>query len=346
MPWALVAQGGYTPMIKITVDGVEVAGPFYSLLIKATIRDEAGQKSDQLTLDLDDRGNQIQKPRDKARIEVWLGYKETGLVKVGTYEMQSFSRKWDDNGQTVTIQASAADLKKQLKGAGRESFEDKTFGEIVETIAKRNGLTASVDPELAKTKIKYRARVDASDIDFLTTLGDEFDAVVKPMGTRLVATPRGKGKSAGGKDLAPIYIARSDTVSGELSPNSRAEYGKVRTSYIDQKTGKRVSETSETGLDGPTFSVRDPLPSKDLAKKKGEAEARRLTRNTADGHVVLSKGRPEAQAEADVILRDGFTSDEAGTYRADAIEHTFDDNGFRTKVEIKAKEDGSSSKKK
>ena len=80
------------------------------------MRDEAGQKSDQLTIDLDDRGNQIEKPRDKARIEVWLGYKETGLVKVGTYEMQSFTRKWGDEGETVTIQASAADLKKQLKG--------------------------------------------------------------------------------------------------------------------------------------------------------------------------------------------------------------------------------------
>lgn len=345
MPFALVGRDGFTPMIRITVDGQEVAGPFYSLLIKATVRDEAGQKSDQLTIDLDDPGNQIQKPREKARFEVWLGYKETGLVKVGTYEMQSFTRKWGDDGETVTIQASAADLKKQLKGSGREHFEDKTFGEIVETIAKRNGLTASVDPELAKTKIKYRARVDSSDIDFLTTMADEFDAVVKPMGSRLVATTRGKGKSAGGESLPPIEIAKADTSSGELAPDARAQYGKVRTSYIDQKTGKRVSETAETGLDGPTFTVRDPLPSSELAKKKGQAEARRLTRNTADGSVTLAKGRPEAQAEADVILGDGFPSDVAGAYRADAVEHTFDDNGFRTKIEIKAKEDGSSSKK-
>lgn len=287
-------------------------------------------------------------PREIAaalQVEVWLGFKETGLVKVGTYEMQSFSRKWGDDGDTVTIQANAADLKTQLKGGGREHFENTTIGEIAERIAKRNGLTASVDQELARTKIKYRARVDTSDIDFLTTLADEFDAVAKPMGTRLVVTPRGKGKSASGAGLAPIEIAKRDTCDGEMAPDSRAQYGKVRTSYIDQKTGKRVNETAETGLDGPTFTVRDPLPSSELAKKKGQAEARRLTRNTADGHVTLTFGRPEAQQEADVILGDGFPSDIAGDYRADSVEHTFDEKGFRTKVEIKAKEDGSSSKK-
>lgn len=345
MAWALVSQGGYTPMIRITVDGQEVAGPFYSLLIKATVRDEAGQKSDQLTIDLDDPGNIIERPRDKAVIEVWLGYKETGLVKVGTYELQSFERGWGDDGETVTIQANAADLRQKLKGTGREHFEGKTFGEIVERIAKRNGLTATVDPELAKTKIPYRAHVDGSDIDFLTTLGDEFDAVVKPMGKRLVAAPRGKAKAVSGEALTPIIIDKVDTSDGKISPDSRAQYGKVKTSYIDQKTGKRVTETSETGLDGPDFTVRDPLPSAELAKKKGQAEARRLTRNTAEGHVTLALGRPEAQAEADVILRNGFASDIAGTYRADSVEHTVDDKGFRTKIEIKAKEDGSSSKK-
>lgn len=346
MPFALVSRGGYTPMIMITVDGQEVAGAFYSRLIKAVERDEAGQKSDQLTIDLDDAGNQIAKPREKAKIDLWLGYKETGLVRRGSYELQTFTRKWDDNGDIVTIQASAADLKTKLKGAGREHFENTTLGEVFERVAKRNGMTASVDAELAKTEIKYRARVDASDIDFITTLADEFDAIAKPMGNRLVVTPRGKATSAGGKALAAIIIDKSDTSGGEISPDARAQYGKVQTSFIDQKTGKRVNETSDTGLDGPTFTVRDPLPSKDLAKKKGQAEARRLTRNTADGHVTLSRGRPEAQAEADVILRNGFASDVAGTYRADAVENTFDNNGFVTKIEIKAKEDGSSSKKK
>ncbi len=344
MPFALVSRGGFTPMVKVTVDGQEVAGGFYSRLIKLSTRDEGGQKSDQVTIELDDAGNQIARPRDKARIEVWLGFKETSLVKIGSYEMQSFERKGSyDAGETVTIQASAADLKRQLKGAGREAFEDKTIGDIVGAIAKRNGLTPAIDTELAKIKIKYRARIDTSDIDFLTTLGDEHDAVIKPMGTRLVAAPRGKAKSAGGEALAPIMIEKSDCKEWSFSPESRAQYGKVKTAYIDQKTGKRVSETAETGLQGPDFVVRDPLPNKEQAKKKSEAEARRLTRNTATGNFVM-QGRPEAQAEADVILGSSWPSDMQMTLRADAVEHELSDSGFTTKVEIKAKEDGSSSK--
>lgn len=345
MAFAMVSKGGFTPMVRVTVDGQEVAGGFYSRLIKLSTRDEAGQTSDQVTIELDDAGNMIARPRDKARIEVWLGYKETGLVKIGTFEMQSFERKGSVSaGETVTIQASAADLKKQLKGSGREAFEDKTFGDIVGAIAKRNGLTPAVDGELAKIKIPYRARIDASDIDFLTTLADEHDAVIKPMGTRLVAAPRGKAKSASGAGLAPIMIEKADCQDWSFSPDSRAQYGKVKTAYVDQKTGKRVVETAETGLEGPDFTVRDPLPNKEQAKKKSEAEARRLTRNTASGHFTI-KGRPEAQAEADVVLGSSWPSDMQMIIRADSVEHELSADGFLTKIEVKAKEDGSSSKK-
>lgn len=340
-----LSKGGFTPMIEIKIDGEEVAGEFYSVLIKATVRDEAGQKSDQLTLELDDRHNQIARPRDKAKIEVWLGYKETGIAEIGTYEMQTFSRKWDDGGETVTIQANAADLKTGLKGGGREHFEDTNVGDVISRIAKRNKLTPEIHTKLKSIPVEYLAHVDSSDIDFLTNLADALDAVIKPMGDKLVATPRGEASSASGKKLITIEIAKSDTVDGEITPNSRAQYGKVETSYIDQKTGKRVVEKSNTGLDGPTFTVREPLPSSDLAKKKGQAEAKRLTRNTAQGHVTLAQGRPEAKAEADVVLGDGFVDDVAGEYRADSVEHTFDNNGFRTKIELKAKEDGSTTKK-
>lgn len=340
-------QRGYTPAILITIDGRPVAGSFYSRLISATVRDEAGQTSDQLTIVLDDADNAIERPADKAKIEVWLGWAETGLVRIGTYELQSveFAGSFS-GGETMTIQASAADLKAKLKGVGREHFEDKTIGEIVTTIAGRNGMTAHVDSELASIKVKYKARVDTSEIDFLTAIADEHDAVVKPMGDRLVMTKRGSGKSASGKSLPVLRIEKSDCEEWKVSPEGRARYRKVKAGWIDQKTGKRQTEEAETGLDeGPDFTVRDPLPTQEQAKKKAQAEARRLTRNTGSGSFTMA-GLPEAQAEADVIAGGSFRDGIAGTWRADAVEHTFDEKGFRTTIEIKAKEDGSSSKAK
>lgn len=348
MPFDLATpQLGFTPRISVEVNGREVAAGFYGRLIKATIRDEGGQTSDQLTIELDDADNAIELPPEKATIEVWMGWKETGIVPIGTYEMQQPTLKGSTSaGELITIQASAADLKSKLKGKGREHFEEKTVKEIADAIAKRNGMTAVVDAELGKIKIPYRARVDSSEIDFLTTLADEHDAVVKPMGDKLVVTKRGSGKSAAGKALPPIKIEKSDCEEWEIAPEGRSQYGKAKASWIDQKTGKRKTEEAETGLKGPDFTVRDPLPTQELAKAKAQAEAKRLTRNTSSGHFSLALGRPDAQAEADVIAGPSFRDGIAGTHRADAVEHTFDENGFKTKVEIKAKEDGSSGKKK
>lgn len=81
-------------------------------------------------------------------------------------------------------------------------------------------------------------------------------------------------------------------------------------------------------------------------QKAAQAEAQRLTRNTGEGHFQLARGRFDAQAEADVIAGSSFRTGIAGTWRSDAVDQVFDDNGWTTKVEVKSKEDGSSGKKK
>jgi len=338
-------QQGFRPFIYITVNGNEVAGGFYSRLVSATARDEAGQTSDRITFTLDDADNAIELPPDKATIVVYGGWLDAERGLIGTYEMQSIELKGNvDEGEFVVIQASAADLKRKLKGVDREHFEEKTLGEIVEAIAKRNGMTARVDPDLAKVKISYRARIDTSEIDFLTTLADEHGGVVKPMGDKLVVSKRGKAKSTSGQSLS-ISIEKSDCKSWSIEPSGRAQYGKVKSAYIDQKTGKRSKVEAETGMDGPDFTLKNPLPNKEQAEKAAQAEAQRLTRNTGDGHFQLARGRFDAQAEADVIAGNSFRSGIAGTWRADAVEHVWDENGWLTKVEVKSKEDGSSGKK-
>ncbi|PZU93135.1 MAG: late control protein [Chelatococcus sp.] len=345
--WVLsTLQTGLRPGITITVNGKEVAAGFYGRLIKATIRDEAGQTSDQLTVELDDAGNAIELPPAKATIEVAGGWKDGEFGKLGTFELQSISLKGDaESGETMTLQASAADLKRKLKDVDREAFENKTVGEIVQAVAARNGMTARVDPELAKVTIPYRARIDTSEIDFLTTLADELGGVVKPMGSQLVVSKRGKAKAVSGQNLPPITIEKSDCSSWEINPEGRAQYGDIRASWIDQQTGKRRTTKAKTGLTGPTFTLRSPYPNEEQAQKAAEAEARRLTRNTGDGHFQLATGLFTAQAEADVIAGASFRTGIAGRWRSDAVEHEFGETGWHTRIEVKAQEDGSSAQK-
>ncbi len=332
-------MAGYTPRIEVTVDGQPVSGLFYSRLVSATFRDEPGQKTDSCTIRLDDARNEIALPRKGASLAAALGYLETGVLSVGTYKVQTVTLEGGEDGEFITIVAKAAELtKSKLKDEGRAAYEKKTFGQIVEALAKAAGLSAKVDPELAGIMFAYKARVDQSRIDFLTRLGDEVGAVIKPANGMLIAAKRGSSRSVSGKPVPAIMITRRDCESWRINPDGRQSYGAVVTGWIDQKTGKRRTERKETGREGPDFMVKDPLPDQPRAKKAGEAEAERLNRATGDGEFVLY-GRPAAQAEA-IVMASGFRSGIDGEWRASAVEHVFEERGFRTTIEVKSPESG------
>lgn len=333
---------GFTPAIQIIIDGKEVSGPFYSRLIKATIHDEAGQSSDMATFELDDARNELEIPREKARVEINHGYKETGLRPGGIYELQSIKIKGGKKGEMLVLQAKAADLRRALKGTVRQAYENTTYGDIARQLAKRSGLTAVVDPQLDKIPIPYELQHDQSDIDFLTRLSDEHDAILKPAGGKLVAVQRGSGKSATGQELSPLVIRKSECEEWEIEPNGRVEYGKVQGSYIDQKTGDRIDVDHDTGLSGPVLTLPDTYADKDRAKIAARAEGRRLNRNTGDGFFKFF-GRPEAMAEQ-TVMAEGFRPEINGKWRIQSVDHEFDESGYYTTVNIKAPESGRKSK--
>lgn len=327
---------GFAPAIQIIIDGQEVAGPFYSRLTKATIRDEAGQSSDMVTFELDDADNALEVPREKARIEVNAGYRETGLRPRGIFELQTPQFKGGDKGELLVLQGKAADLRRYLKGSNREYHENTTYGDIARKLAKRANLEAVIDPTL--DQIPVSEFQDQSDMDFLTRLSDEHDAVIKPAGGKLIAVRRGSGKTASGLDLPQLIIHKSDCVDWEIEPSGRVEYRKVTGAYIDQKTGQRIEENYDTGLSGPALILPDVYADKDKARMAAEAEGRRLNRNTGDGYFQMY-GRPEAMAEQTVVAT-GFRAEISGEWRSNSVEDEFSEKGYLTTVTIKATEKG------
>lgn len=325
---------GRTPVITISIDGREVAAGFYSRLTKVNMRDEAGQNADKITFELDDARNELLVPREKATITAAVGYRETGVYPRGPYEMQPLAMAGGGDGERLIIQGEAADLRRRFKGVKRRSWENKTFGEIARDIARDNDAQVVISDELAALKLPYTVQMDGSDIDFLTRLGDEHGAIVKPMGDRLVITERGSATSASGSELADIIISKSDCSGWHIEPNGRVEYGRVSVPWTDQKTGKRKIEEYETGLSGPELLLPEAQPDQDRAKRKAQAEGRRLSSDASNGHFIIP-GRPDAQAGARVIAR-GFRPEINGAWLAHAVEDTLDEGGYVTKIEVKA----------
>jgi phage protein D len=83
-------------------------------------------------------------------------------------------------------------------------------------------------------------RFGESDLHFVTQLARMHGATVTVKAGKLIVTPRGAGKSASGKPLPAITLARSDVGHSEVSLPDRASFGAVCTKVHDARTGKKI----------------------------------------------------------------------------------------------------------
>ncbi len=333
---------GFTPVILVS----GATSLFYSRLIKATLRDEEGQTSDTLTLELDDRGNAIPVPKKGTRLQVQLGYREAGLADKGMFEVHGTEIKGAaGEGEVVIVQAKGTSLSasRRLKETGSETFEEgRTLKEIAETIAGRNGLTVRIDGTLGGVSYsdgEYRHQ--QSDLDFLARLVERANGILKISGDILAIAERGSGRNAAGKALPPVLIFKGDCKDWSFSPGDRPTYGKVSGSWIDQKTGRKRLETRETGLEGPLFGLRDPFRTEAEAKKAIEAKAKELSRKSGTASFTVP-GETLGGAGSDLIAS-GFRLEINGIWRVKSVEHVLasgPSGGWTTKFDCTAPEGG------
>ena len=148
-------------------------------LISVSVEDHAGIKSDKATIKLDDRDYKLEWPPEGLEITVQLGYKETGVTNMGIYEIDKVTHD-DAPASTMSISARALmthnnEIKKPKTG----EWHEKTIGEIIDTIATKNGFTSEVDPSVASIYYPHFDQTEESDIHLASRLAEKHDCYAK-----------------------------------------------------------------------------------------------------------------------------------------------------------------------
>ncbi|WP_311276180.1 contractile injection system protein, VgrG/Pvc8 family [Methylobacterium sp. WCS2018Hpa-22] len=316
-PFGLPLEGGGSVLTRGFLSG----GPLLGL----TVTDNEGIKSDAAELRLDNR-RQIPAPKKGAKMQIWLGYAETGLVYMGNYEVES----WTKSGRprTLLVSAKAAGLTTEIKSPKSRSYHDKTVGEIVEQIAGKNGLTSIVHPTLKSFKIGHIDQSTESDINFLTRLAKRVGGNFKVADRRLIMNLAGSGSlpSGGAAPVFPCYeIGESDwTATG----SERGSYKSASAAWQNTETGERESVVKGSGT--PRFRDRKLYKTQEEAERAAEAQLSALTR----GKVSFSDTRPGwpeifAGARLDVIDHD---PDVDGLFNLKTVAHSIDSAGYKTSL--------------
>ena len=226
-----------TPDFKVIAAGINITSQIEDRLLSLVVKDEAGFKSDTVEITLDDRDNAIELPLPGAPLIVFMGYKETFLAPMGVFTADEVVAKGPPD--RVTIRGKAVNLGGSIKEQKTRNWDDKTIEDIVGTIAGEHGLEPKVAEELKPFLYEHLDQTDESDINFLTRIAKDHDAIATVKGEALLFIGKGEGKTASGILMIPRPITKSGELRWSMTLASRGNFKSVEAHWHDEESGRK-----------------------------------------------------------------------------------------------------------
>lgn len=308
---------------QIKANGNDITHLIRDRLLQLVIRDVHGELSDTLEIELDNRDLKIQPPSTGAELSVYIGYGDQ-LINKGVFQVDELSEPLEVD--TITIHAKAARMKQSYKAPRDRTYDNITIGALVEQVAARHGFLPAVSPDLASIHYEHLSQHGESDMNMLSRLAREHNALTKPVANRLLFVPKDQARSASGQAIPPIQISDPTQSRGNVTSTERNNYLSVVAYWYDEDKAERVKVTSGTGE--PVFTIRYRYPSADKAQGAADAKLRALQR----GLKTMRLNRPlmpEAMAEVAVIVS-GHKASANGDWVAEEVTHTIAGGQFAT----------------
>jgi phage protein D len=292
-----------TPAFGISLGGTDITGHFTDRLLALDLMLHDGHQNDRLSLTLDDRDFAIAQPPTDSELSLMLGYRETGLVFMGTYSVDEVAVTGPP--YKMGISATAAKQKSAQKQHRTRKYEKKTIGAIMGEIAERYGLSPVVSGELASFQYPYLHQLEESDWHLGTRLSFDHDALFSIKNNRLFFVKRGDSTSAGGAAMPQLTLKLTDLIRYQAALGDRANHKGANAGWYDRKKGKSVKERSDVQGGGKgEFMVRHLRPTQEEAKASANSKAGHLNRAVKTCEVEI-EGDPTAQAEGTMLIQTG-----------------------------------------
>ena len=314
------------PAFSILADGQNITSLIKDRLLSLSITDQAGVESDLMTLTLDDRDHKIALPAHGAELECYLGYEDTPLDRIGLYVVDEVTLA--SPPATLTIRAHAADMRQSLKSSRNQTYDAITLGELLSTIANRHGLEPKISDGLAAIYYDPVNQIKESDINLLTRLAKEQDAITSVKGGKLIIAPKSKGQTLSGQSLSPVTLSQNELTSWRVNVADREAYQSVAAHYYDSDQAQTITVTA--GSDMPQFTIKKSYKDAAEALAAAKAKYQQFQRGTRTLDLTLSY-KSGLGAEIPIVIeniREGIDGD----WIIDEARHDLSSQGLTTRL--------------
>ncbi|MEM6727885.1 MAG: contractile injection system protein, VgrG/Pvc8 family [Pseudomonadota bacterium] len=315
-----------TPDFKVIAAGINITPQIKDRLLSLVVTDEAGLKSDTVEITLDDRDNVIELPLPGAPLVVFMGYKETFIMPMGIFTADEVVASGPPD--RIIIRGKAANLGGTIKEQKTRAWDDVTLGDIVSTIASEHDLEPKAADTLAAFHYEHLDQTDESDMNFLTRLAKDHDAIATVKGQALLFMPKGEGKTASGLPMIPRPITKSGELKWSMTLATRGNFQSVEAHWHDANAGRKEKVTAGEG--SPIKRIRHTHSTKAEAEKAAQAQLDQTKRGD-DVLSVTMPGDPTIAAEGQ-ILAIGFRLGVSGIWSVTSAQHAIRGKGFTTMI--------------
>ncbi|SEG44235.1 contractile injection system protein, VgrG/Pvc8 family [Billgrantia desiderata] len=316
------------PSYRLTLAGTDITPRLNGRLVSLTLREQRGLEADQLDITLADHDGALALPRRGAELTLAFGWQHEGLVEKGTFTVDEIQHTGTPD--QLIIRARSADMRGELPGKRTHGWHNLALSEIVETIARRHELEPVIGHTLSGIRVGHIDQTEESDLNFLTRLGQRYDAIAAVKAGRLLFTLAGEALTASGQAMPTITLTRRDGDQHRYSITDRDAYSGVKAYWNDTSGARRRIVLAGDGENAK--QLRPTYASETDALDAARAEWRRIQRGLAEFELTLAHGRADVLPESPLQVS-GFKPEiDATPWLVTEVEHTLDDNGYGTRA--------------
>ncbi|CAI1612331.1 phage late control D family protein [Serratia entomophila] len=365
---AMPAGALIAPDFSLSLQEKDITQNIRKRLISLSLTDNRGFEADQLDIELDDSDGLMAMPQRNAVLALSLGWKGSPLTPKGLFTVDEVEHRGAPD--TLTIRARSADFRGSLNTRRDESYHDTTLSHIVQKVAARNALKATLAAGLGTIKVSHIDQTQETDAAFLTRLASLNGAVaVVKNGTLLFMRP-GNGTTVNGKPLPVFTLARQDGDQHSFSIADRDAYTGVTASWLNtkqpkpqkvklqrkpkeqhlralqhpkakpaasKKPGKPVEEKKGeylVGAEDNVFVIPKVYANKAAAMRAAQAKWEKLQRGAAEFSLSLAMGRANITPETPVRVSGFKGVIDAQAWIVSKATHSLSNSGFTTALEF------------
>lgn len=365
---AMPAGALIAPDFSLSLQEKDITQNIRKRLISLSLTDNRGFEADQLDIELDDSDGLMAMPQRNAVLALSLGWKGAALTPKGLFTVDEVEHRGTPD--TLTIRARSADFRGSLNTRRDESYHDTTLSHIVQKVAARNKLKATIAAGLGTIKVSHIDQTQETDAAFLTRLASLIGAVAAVKNGSLLFMRPGNGTTVSGKPLPVFTITRQDGDQHSFSIADRDAYTGVTASWLNtkqpkpqkvklqrkpkeqylralqhpkaklaasKKPGKPVEEKKGeylVGAEDNVFVIPKVYANKAAAMRAAQAKWEKLQRGAAEFSLSLAMGRANITPETPVRVSGFKEVIDAQAWIVSKATHSLSDSGFTTALEF------------